>query len=398
MKFLLYECKKLFDIKLLLLLALFTFLFYSMFMRITIHPEDSAGCEAQVELASALREDYGTGLDFEEFDVLKELRQTQIEALDEMVRESGILQEAGITTYDQLRGLDYAEVSPAIRKEESRIVFEDGIRYVFLKQEIESVYEMVERLSLYGVEPGKGAESAELFLRSKYGDKYMEDAVLRVAEVMEENHMTLLPRNILFHLESDFPRFGILLIISCLILILPYQIKERLVGVNALCATTKTGRGIWRKRYGASLLSCFLVCLMQVAAFCFVLRRSGVLQYWNYPVNGNSTYFYWFDMTLGMYLVLKIALYVLLCLCMTAVFFLVSRISSNYVVGTAIGAPVAALFGVLTAGFTGYFLTVTKGIGYNLLRPIGFAVVLLCVAVVILYVMNKNDKRKDIFV
>ncbi len=396
MKFLIYECKKLLDIKLLLLLALFTFLFYSMFMRITIHPEDSASCEAQEDLASFLREDYGTGLDFEEFGVLEELRQTQIEALDEMVRESSILQEADITTYDQLR--DYAEEDATLREEESRIMFEDGMRHVFLKQEIESVYEMVERLPIYGVELGKEAESADQFLRGRYGGNYTKDAVMRVAEVIGENHMTLLPRTILFHLERDFPRFGILLIISCLILILPYQIKERLSGVNALCVTTKTGRGIWRKRYGAALFSCLLVCLVQATAFCFVLHRSGALQYWNYPVNGNSTYFYWFDMTFGMYLALKIALYVFLCLCMTAVFFLVSRMSSNYVVGVAIGAPITALFGVLTVGFTGYFLAVTRGIGYNLLRPIGFAVVLFCVAVVILYVMNKNDKRKDILV
>ena len=57
MKLLIYEIKKILNVKLLIALGLFTLLFYSMFMRLWIHPHESADCVAQNDLAAVLRDE-----------------------------------------------------------------------------------------------------------------------------------------------------------------------------------------------------------------------------------------------------------------------------------------------------------------------------------------------------
>lgn len=400
MKILGYECKKIFNAKLLVLLLLFTLLFYNMFMGTVIHPDDSADCGAQNDFAAILKNEYGydTVLLYEDFGVVEEIHQEQIRKLDELVQESSVLQEAGITSYQQLHSMEFEEMEDAVMEELRRIDFEDGIRQVFLKQYIESLYEMMEFHPVMGVEKGKETESADTFLSHTVGDGYTEDAVKRVADVIKENRLSLLPDSAMYHLNDDFSRFGVLLIVSCLLLILPYQIKERLAGVNPLLATSNMGRGLWKKRYASALISCLVICFMQFLIFCFVLARSGILQYWNYSVNGNGSDFYWIDMNLGTYLVVKTIFYSMIALGTMTVFYLISRLSANYIVGAAVGVPSAVIFGVLTIRFTESFLEVTKSIAHDLMRPIGFLVILLCVAIVIAYGLKRWDQRRDIFV
>lgn len=400
MKILWYECRKILNGKMLLFLMLFTMLFYNMFMGVVSHPDDSASCDAQNDLVAILKEEYGysTFLPYEDFGVVEKIRQEQIRKLDVLVQESAILKEAGITSYGKLRAIELEEMAEDVYEEMARIDFEDGIRQVFLKQHIESLYEMMEFHPIMGVENGKEIEAADTFLSHSEEDGYSKDAVDRVAGVIKENQLSLLPVSVLFHLEEDFPKFGVLLLISCLLLILPYQVKERQAGVNPLFAVSNTGRELWRKRYRSALVSCFGVCILQFLIFCAILAKSDILQYWNYSVNGNGSDFYWLDMNLGSYLILKTVLYSMIALGVMTVFYLISRLSANYIVGTAVGVPTVVLFGILTINYTKSFLNVTKSIEYDLMRPIGFTAILLGLAVAIVYGLRRWDQRRDIFV
>lgn len=115
-------------------------------------------------------------------------------------------------------------------------------------------------------------------------------------------------------------------------------------------------------------------------------------------MNGNGSDFYWLDMNLGSYLILKTVLYSMIALGVMTVFYLISRLSANYIVGTAVGVPTVVLFGILTINYTKSFLNVTKSIEYDLMRPIGFTAILLGLAVAIVYGLRRWDQRRDIFV
>lgn len=401
MKLLVYEVKKILNVKLLIVLCLFTMLFYNMFIQMWIHPQDSADCRAQNDLATVLRDEYGykTHLPYEDYGILEEVRHDQIRKLDEMVLKSSILQEAGITSYQQLRAMEYDMMSDAVEEELNRTMFDEGIREVFLTQTIEGIYDDMKVCPLFGVEAGKEREAADKFLSigSMYDD-YTKEAIERVASVIKENRLSLMPTSILHHLLFDFPRFGVLLVISCLLLILPYQIRERLAGVNPLMETTHTGRNLWKRRYSSAVIACVFVCTVQSIIFCMVLNRADVLQYWNYAISGNDRNMFWFDMSFGTYLIVNFVLYTIVAVSITTVFYLISRLSANYIVGVAIGIPITVVIGALLPLFTRAFLSVERSMLYDVFRPIGFVVILCIMAVCIVLVLQKWDKRRDVHI
>lgn len=402
MKLLIYEVKKILNVKLLIVLSLFTALFYNMFIEIWIHPEDSADCRAQNDLANVLRDEYGyeTHLPYEDYEVLEQVRQEQILKLDEMVLKSGILQEEGITSYQQLKKMENDEIiSDLLEEELDRISFSEGIREVFLMQTIEGIYDDMKVCPVFGVETGKEREVAEKFLLiDGMYDDYTKGAIERVASVIKENRLSLMPTNILHHLVFDFPRFGVLLVISCLLLILPYQIRERLAGVNLLMATTHTGRNLWKRRYSSAVIACVVVCAIQSSIFCMVLNRVEVLQYWNYAISGHDRNMFWFDMSFGTYLIVNFVLYAIVAVSIMTVFYLISRLSTNYIVGVAIGIPITVVVGALLPLFTRAFLSVERSIVYDVVRPIGIVFVLFVAAMCIVFALQKWDKRRDVHV
>uniref|UniRef100_UPI00405625FF hypothetical protein n=1 Tax=Agathobacter sp. TaxID=2021311 RepID=UPI00405625FF len=398
MKILTYECRKILNLRLLIFLIVFTGLFYNMFMGIMMHPDDNAECVAGNDFAATLREEYGydTILPYEDFGVLEEIRQKQFAKLDVLVQESSVLREEGITSYQELEAMDHQEMRENVYGELIRIDFEDGTRQVFLKQHIASIYESMEFHPTLGIAKGKEPEAADTFLSHATADGYTRDAVKRVADVIAQNRLSLLPNSAVFHLEMDFPKFGVLLIISCLVFILPYQIREHLAGGNVLFAATNMGRNLWNIRYLSAVISCFGVCLAQFFVFCIALAKAGILQYWSYPANGNMDDFYWMDMNLGTCLILKGILYSVIALSTMTVFYLISRLAQNYIVGIAIGIPATVGFGFFTVWFTDGFMDVRLSIENDLLRPIGFAAVLAGIAAAIVCGLRYWDKRRDI--
>ena len=402
MKLLIYECKKILNIRLIVVLAVFTVLFYNMFFSVTSHPQDSADCQADHDFAAILREEYGyeTHLKYEDFDVLEEIRMEQIAQLDKLVQESEVFQAAGITSYEKLRDMhDLDAMNEELQEEYYRIAFGDGIRNVFLIQHLEGILDDQKVVQVVGVEAGKEVEAADTFMmyNSSFED-YTNGAVERVAEVIKENRLSLMPESVMHHFLFDLPRFGILLLISCLLLILPYQIRERLAGVNPMIATTHTGRKIWSKRYIAAVLSCVFICVVQFLGFCLVLQKAEILQFWNYAVSGNGRCIYWFDMSMGTYLLMHLFLYTWIAIGAVTVFYLISRLSANYIVGVAVAVPVTALLGVLLSTCTNQFLEVERSLAYDVLRPLGYGLGMLVLAIVMKYCMDRWDRKRDIFV
>ena len=398
MRILFYECKKIFRLPLVIFFLMFTMLMYSMFMRITIHPQDSADCVAENDLARILKEDYGydTILPYENFGVLEEIRREQIAYLDKLVQESDVLKINNITTYEQLDTMDIDEMPKEIYEELIRIDFTDGIRQVFLEQQIDFIYENMKWTPTMGIEKGKELEAAEVILshRTRTQD-WTQEAVKRIAHVIEGNRLSLLPNFVLEHLEDDFLKIAVLLMVSCLIFILPYEIREHLSGGNALFATTNEGRNLWKKRYLSAMISwCFLSCI-QFVIFCVMLERAEVLQYWKYPVNTIHTFF-WFDMNLGTYLIIKWIFYSLIAFASTTICYLISRLAQNYIVGVATAIPTIVLLGLLTKQFTSRFLVIYTGQENYFWGPICFVVMLLGISFVIVCSLRCWDKRRDI--
>ena len=141
MRIILYECKKILKLPLLVIIILFTLLFYNLFMDSQYYPNDDASLAAGVDLAHILMDKYQTVLPYSEMGILQEIKQQQLQSLDSLVQHNEVLQNAGVKDYQQLRGMDMDAVGKEIQEAFWEIDFDKGIREVFLYQGIDSIEE-----------------------------------------------------------------------------------------------------------------------------------------------------------------------------------------------------------------------------------------------------------------
>lgn len=215
MRLFFYECKKIMNIRLILILALFTVLFYYLFMQCMHYPWENASCVGEMDLS---------------------------ERLDRLVQENATLQKAGITGWEELaevlansdeesgsdtvNGVSVDDIWAA----RSEINFGSGQREVFLRQAVEGVEDDMKYKPFMGVEKGQEEQAAQKIVDSFSGSWDNENevmaAVRRVEEVIRENRMSLLPDSAFEYVRWDLPRLGLLMVISCMILILPCEIRN----------------------------------------------------------------------------------------------------------------------------------------------------------------------------
>ena len=91
-----------------------------------------------------------------------------------------------------------------------------------------------------------------------------------------------------------------------------------------------------------------------------MLHKAEALQYWNYAISGNDGDMFWVDMNFGTYILVHFSIYTVIAISVMTVFYLISRLSVNYIVGVAIGISTTVVVGVLLPMFTESFLDVQR--------------------------------------
>lgn len=103
MKILIKECKKIMDIRVLLVIAVFTVLFYHLFLEVTIYPAGGQTTDSQYDMPfyAELIESWGTSLPREDWSKLDEKRKELEEAYTRIIAADQVLADAKITNYQE---------------------------------------------------------------------------------------------------------------------------------------------------------------------------------------------------------------------------------------------------------------------------------------------------------
>ena len=104
MKILIKECKKIMDIRVLLVIAVFTVLFYQLFLEVTIYPAGGQTTNSQYDMPfyAELIESWGTSLPREDWSKLDEKRKELEEAYTRIIAADQVLADAKITNYQEV--------------------------------------------------------------------------------------------------------------------------------------------------------------------------------------------------------------------------------------------------------------------------------------------------------
>ena len=156
-----------------------------------------------------------------------------------------------------------------------------------------------------------------------------------LAKFFYTDEMSLLPQWVFNTTRTNFPNLATIMLISVAILILPWQIRERLSGIRDLQGSSAAGRKLWDRQLLVSLAAAAVVCAVQTMVFILAMDVSDMTYYWNYPIYGARQWVQ-FPFTLGEYVLFSAGMMTLYVLACTVLFHLISRVAANYVVGFAL--------------------------------------------------------------
>lgn len=125
---------------------------------------------------------------------------------------------------------------------------------------------------------------------------------------------------------------SIFLILSVIVLLAPSLVRDRLNGIQSLQWSSKTGRRIISCQFGAIIISAVILIIIELAVMVGLYSMLSTKYFLDSPLTsffyGNK---YWFDMSYGQYILLKIAFAVIITLGTVGIVFCLSRHSDNYI-------------------------------------------------------------------
>ena len=98
-----FELKKIFNIKIVLVIFVLTALFYNMFLSTNYF--DTSNMWAEDKLCTILMKEYGTKLPVSKRNKLEEIKQEYIEKVDKYIAGDEVLKNAGITNYKDYKSM-----------------------------------------------------------------------------------------------------------------------------------------------------------------------------------------------------------------------------------------------------------------------------------------------------
>ena len=388
------ELKKLLDWKLLLLLAVFTGLFYYMFLNfdlVNYYPNGHAAAES-LELGKRILAKYGPTIDrteqkeFESVDYpaikqaadrelagIKEFREAKITTVEEY-------DTLGDKTDDASREL-FNKLSNALNKTIPLKPIRPDASYMY--QEARDT-----------VSSFHDAESA-----SKARIAYAPAGAARERiEQLEKRAATegtpVLPKwPIMTSWAEMTMSLSVLLLFTVAIFVSPYLVHERRSGVRSLAYTCRKGRPLFATQFEAALVIAALAEAVQLTVFLTLFHtgphRDDLLFLGCDISYGNGL---WRDMTFGQYIALSCVILFLLAFGFAMVSFAVSKWCKNYIAVLAAQIPLLFLAAKLCGGILGTLFSVN--------RPPYFTPVV-CAACVLLPLggclfLNHREKTADI--
>ena len=363
------QCREILDVRILLILALFTLLFFQLFLQI-LYPKNGKilGGWANYPYSIELMKEFGKTIQVSDWSKLEAKEEELKREYSEFISASEKCRAAGITTYDEMMEYEDKYINTDIETdgempEEERALHDEITDIMYEQWELTCKLEYLEDLNMRkGSEFGMSKEEIE----QEMSDWDINSAWVKkeYEERFSRNYTSFMLMHVFNILWEDMPKMGILLSVSFFVLILYYQIRERLRGTIYLCATTRTGRKVFGRQFAACMLSCAVVGIMQMIAYFTFFLKKGLGPLLACPCEPFNGPYLWCDqISYGLFFLIYAVFVFLFTLMSAGIAYLIGRVAANYIVGIAISIPVMLGIALLAFRLFGEFLQVDTAIG-----------------------------------
>ncbi len=399
------EVKKILNGKVLLIIGIITVLYYLVFLDVT-YP-NGYPATTNCELAAELIQRVGPSMGPEERMVLDEIYMEWQPIWNQIIEEDAdFWAEYAVYTYDdfvaQRQEFLWAEenndttasnASAELFIEKSNeIIFETHKEEAFMHQSIEYLKEVYDEggvINLTEAEWKTYWQEREANFKA-WG--ISEGAKEREHELRTRESLSLLPYETIEYYMQNLSYFAGLLVITCLLLVVPYCVQDRLSRMESLMLTTRAGRRLIKKQMAAVLICSLLFSLLNIMIFWLVLHSKNISVFHDCNIVTSITDF-WFDFTFKNYMFITLGLVLLLGIGAGMIAFYVSKVSANYIAAIAISIPVSILLVLVSIGVTmaPFRMTRQRGAFHQIYWLAGFLLVALAGAALFRYRERKRQ-------
>lgn len=395
------ELAKIFNFKLILILAGFAVVFEYMFINWNYYPGYSASSPYDVPFYEELVEEFGSTLSEDEYEILLRKRESLAALVEAEMQNSEVFRTYGVETIEQFE--EYHEKKGELTEEES-LIYKETTNFWFRNEVTEPILFRMQVLDQYIEDKGRTffADKNGLEFWSDYFSHHSPEVAKRLQTIFKRNEVSLLPYSVYALINDDFLMLMILAIVCCFDLILSYQITERLRGILPIAASAKVGRNIFWKQMLASMTAGTILGVVIGSIYGVMLWSKNVFIFADCPLSGRL-YRFWVDMTFGQYMLMCFMLLILLSAAAALLAHFIGRLSANYIAGIAISIPSAAAYYLLILLFGNFMFIVGSGYSFHheslagsLIWTFGGFGVLTAVVCIISGILLKHDRGRDI--
>ena len=168
-------------------------------------------------------------------------------------------------------------------------------------------------------------------------------------EILERENNSLIPNHLMDVFSLYAATAGVFAVAAVMLLVIPLLITDRSRKINMLQYSSMAGRKVFKIQFAATLTSAFILSLILTAVLFAPLVKAAA-EYWNASIFHGGIVFVWlYDITFGQYVLLLAGMIIASCVGAAGFAFILARFSSN-IVGVMIKAvPAGATLCVLTA-------------------------------------------------
>ena len=380
MRIIINEIKKLFNLKILLILGLIVFIICKIFISFWIEVFPNGSETPDFNLSVQMLKDYGTTMDEKEFEDFKEKSALREKEADEYLKGDKEAQELGIKSYRELReSLDKGKTDEKVEALHSKIYFKDNV-YLF--------WEMQSRESLIASYENPLNRKAEVY--SSKPNKYKRLKELEKGDQLKSvlSYVTFL------NYDSLITNFSILVVVTLAFIISPIFLRDEKNKVNCLQYSSKTGRKIGSKKVISAMITAFGISTLELIVLFLMYIPNDTLQFWNCSINSKFNYMVsWFDLTFGQYIMLTILVIYIITFVVTSVSLFVSSKVKSYVALIGIQVPI---LGALIMFLDNIGLNHMTTINYPKYIPLIAYVVFIIISILLIINLLKNEKNRDV--
>ena len=315
------ELKKIWRPGILLILCIISSLYYFLFMdfEITHFPNGHPNTEI-FNLSVEWTEKYGLSMDESErkdaekqFDVLYAEAERWISALE-------IFRQAGIYSYKEYRRMYEMDEKSELQSDAEWTLLGEECKYVeFRIQALENLLENYDHRA------------------KEYQEQKIADATGQPEKKSLEQHDTeqryqsIMPYVVIESFSAYSSWTIVWLLLSVCILLSPLMVRDRMTRVNEHQVSSRIGRKVYWKQFGAVMLSAIALITIELFAAIAIYATNNTQALWHNGMNSFMGYTFLREFTYGGYVMTTIAMAYVFSMSAVLIFFLLSKFSANYV-------------------------------------------------------------------